>query len=522
MPQTTNLYLKKFFSHIKRHKNYVLLSILLIIHTTGTLIWLSKDNLPPHWDQLLHLTNTLHYTNLLHEKNLIAFLVGAYTYYPPLLYQTTSIFWLLFGPVSWAPHLITILLTWGTTVLTYLLGKKLFSSRVGIIAAGVTLFLPITTSFSKDYMLDIPLTFFFLLATYLLLENPYISTKKAIFTGAILACGMLTKWTFAAFIILPFLLTTVQSFHSAEKTKAWLKNTSTMALTVLLLAAPWYITHLSEFLRDAQFNAFIVPKAEHDPVPGSAVYFLYYLSVILNEYLYLPLFTLLVIGVAKLRRSKQKKATILSLGTLACTYFLFTLISNKDPRYLFPCIPFFALIIAFAINSIPHRGKKLAVLTCISIFLLIQFLGNTIDLNYFSTKIAIASPTRYIAFFTPADAPEYFKEKQILDAPILGEITFYNPFSYFSHLPRQENWHIKEIIADWVNNDNITIDVDNDIFFNKTLLLYEAEQQHKIVKEPSVNTPATRLICAQSRCPELPNCTPYLLPNNKTILSCPL
>ncbi len=532
-----DLYLiKKSNKYLKNPKpnyhDYLILFGIFLVFFIFNLIWFLRDNLPPHLDMTAHLSHAWEYYNILKNGNILNFLFKYYSYYPPLIYQLTAIFYLVAGQSIWITRSIILIFYFLIYFFTYLIGKKIFSRTTGITAALITLFLPINYIFSRDYLLDIPLTAWVLLTLYFLLQNPFTEKNKSIILGILLGCGFLIKWTFGAFIFGPIIFLILKpifsisySDPSAEQSVKQIRENRLINIVftlffAALIACPWYLTNIFNFFRDAYQNANIIPLVEKDPIPESVQYFLYYFEIILNEYLYLPLFLLIIFGIYKLIKSKQISIIFYFFSILIPVYIIFTAIQNKDPRYIFPIIPFFSILISYGIITINKFWKKILFFIFILGYLGIQFLGSIFNLGYLSNKIAIPSLNRYIVFYHPEPPPIYFQENSAWISSVLGEWVLYNPFSYFGRLPRKEDWHIEEIAKQVSDQDKVFIDVDNDVYFNKGLLEYfiqtdrntpwpvptQAEADISITKYP--------VDCKQEAISQ------YILPNKKEIFVC--
>jgi 4-amino-4-deoxy-L-arabinose transferase-like glycosyltransferase len=73
-------------------------------------------------------------------------------------------------------HLLTILMDTGTVILTFLIAKKLYGSKVGLVSAALLSVNPLHYCMSARVLVDVPLTFFVYLALLLLINQ-----KKVMF-----------------------------------------------------------------------------------------------------------------------------------------------------------------------------------------------------------------------------------------------------------------------------------------------------------------------------------------------------
>lgn len=113
-------------------------------------------------------------------------------FYPPLLYQTTALFYLIFPPGVES----AMLSQWGILIFSlYGLGKLLFSKTTGFLAVFFFLSCPLTLLWSYQYMLDLPAAAFTVLSFYLLLRSQdFTDSLYSRLFGLSLGLGMLLKW----------------------------------------------------------------------------------------------------------------------------------------------------------------------------------------------------------------------------------------------------------------------------------------------------------------------------------------
>lgn len=120
-----------------------------------------------------------------------------YTRYPPLLSLLISLSYKIFGVSQWATRLVPLIFTSASLALIFLIGSKLFSLRVGVLASLLALATPMVEYFGKNPSHE-PLTLFFILLAF----YGYIQAKTPLFlSGLILA--QISAW--AGYFLLPAL-----------------------------------------------------------------------------------------------------------------------------------------------------------------------------------------------------------------------------------------------------------------------------------------------------------------------------
>ena len=115
--------------------------------------------------------------------------------HPPLFPIIFSLTLKLPGPDLFVMRLVSVFFLAGTLVVTYLLGRELYSREIGYLAALLLLSFPLVIRLSAAAIMDIQLAFFFGLALLLsirLSRNP--SYRLAFITGLVIGLGLLTKY----------------------------------------------------------------------------------------------------------------------------------------------------------------------------------------------------------------------------------------------------------------------------------------------------------------------------------------
>lgn len=176
----------------------------------GVVLWIQADTTPPMWDQSVILKQSLHHYTLLKEQPIYKSIWGVvtdYYYYPPLVPSFAAILYYVFGNSSDTAVLAILpflgLLGWGV----YALGRFVWGSGVGLLAVFLTLTTPMVIGLSREFLLEIPLTAMVVVSLYILIRSRNLEDKRySMVFGVICGLGMLTKWTFAFYMIGPLVL----------------------------------------------------------------------------------------------------------------------------------------------------------------------------------------------------------------------------------------------------------------------------------------------------------------------------
>lgn len=273
-------------------------------------------------------------------------------YYPPLYHFIVGIgFYITIS--EYVGKFVTLLFSIGTIFLTFKIGKFLFNEKIGFISALLLAFSPIIVSHSAYVLVDIPVFFFSMLTLWFYL-NAFKTNKKIYYIlGAIsLSAGFLTKW-----FILPIIPALLFYLIIEKKYRKLIKNFLMSLLLVLVVLTP-YLIFVYKF--DIIQLMLIGPiragyAVEHDPQFYTIQGWLWY-PITLMKQLSLPiglasLATLFLFIIKKMENWKFLLIWFLSF------YIIFTIIPNKDPRYILSYLPVFLFSFAYFFEKLIFKNK---------------------------------------------------------------------------------------------------------------------------------------------------------------------
>jgi len=420
--------------------DYVFLFGLVLVHFVANFIWLKIDTLPPHWDASNHLMNSLYYFQLLSQffhSGDISFLkqfLGISFYYPPFVYWLVIPWYVLFGKSDDIASLSNIIFIFILIFSTYGIGKKIWGRKIGLLSALLISTFPIILTQCKEFQLDFPLTAMVTLSFYLLLRTEnFKNLKFSILFGIASGFGMLTKWTFAGFLIVPTILIMAQSIYELFKTQKekrdWriLLNFGLSILIFFFVAGPWYFHNLA----DLKIRFGLISQSgifEGDPPINSWPSFVWYFWALINYYFYLIGLIPLIFGLIFLIKKESIKKNWLLVISVVASYLIFTFFRNKDVRYITPILPFLIILATYWIKYLPKKIEFIPVIYFI--FLAIFF--------FWSVNFGFK--------FIPV------KKAITLDQQ---NIIIYAQYGYFIGNPVRQDWPNKQILKDMVNETKI-------------------------------------------------------------------
>ncbi len=279
----------------------------------------------------------------------------------------------MFGANELAVRAPSVILSTIAVYLTYLIGKWMFSSKIGLIAAVFHalngFIIELTGGAVPSDHIDVSYLFWIELAmlfsvysSYKLAEGSGKRTQFAFLIGVILGICILCKWL-PCLIIVP-----VYAILHWKQSKTLL-HSALLLLTGLLVAAPWQVyaafTFPQEYWYEMNFNSRhlyeVIEEQGH-----SMLYHFDLARIIWNELVYLPFFWLLYKGV------KKSTQPLLALTTwILLPYLFFTLAATKMPAYTLFCGPAIFITQALFLESLDEiRFKSIKVVLTAAFLLL--------------------------------------------------------------------------------------------------------------------------------------------------------
>ena len=308
----------------------------------SNLVWIAIDTRPAFWDMAVHQSGALRILDAFAEGGIAAiaaipFLTGSY---PPLYHSIVAVFYTIFGVSPDAAQLANIPATAVLMGSVYRIGKRLMPSLGAATAAVLVAFYPLVVWLSRETVVDYWLLAMTALAGWLLLEtDEFRNRNRTLLFGLACGLGMLTKWTFGLFLVLPTLWLARHRWRRAFPA----------AIVAAVVSATWYawnVRTLSTLLTINTAGAL----AEGDPPRLGGQALLFYLRALESYQLFLPLFLVFVAGLFRLYRHFGPAWVPVILWALGGWAGLLVFL-NKDPRYSVPLLPVMALVSAGWIST---------------------------------------------------------------------------------------------------------------------------------------------------------------------------
>ncbi|WP_373531634.1 ArnT family glycosyltransferase [Vampirovibrio sp.] len=145
----------------------------------------------------------------------------------------------VFGSAYWPVWTLNLVLSGLIMVLIYLLGQRLFSRSVGLIALALSAFQPQLISYSALFASELPTLYFYLLLSWLILESRQPKLPNWLHwagLGVVLYTAVLTRSTALVFGMLAVLTVL---FFRRDDWKANVKGLAVFGVTASLLLSSW-------------------------------------------------------------------------------------------------------------------------------------------------------------------------------------------------------------------------------------------------------------------------------------------
>lgn len=283
--------------------------------------------------------------------------------HPPLVFLIQNWSMKIFGETVFGFRLPSAIFGILSVYLVYLLGRKLFSEKTGLMASLLTAVTVNHVYVSRIGIQESYVIFFLLLTSYLFLKALELEDKYLLWTGVSLGFALLTKYT--TFVLVPIFLTyllilrTSQDLRIINKKRFWLG-----ALLTLLIFSPVIIYNIQLYRAVGHFDFQISYILGQDPevwqkAPGKEQIGTFadrirnFLPNLFksNSWLFTSIFILMIVKSVYLffkDRKLFRKKLFLDI-TLAWLVILLLFIGPTF-RFLTMLTPFLALKIAFFAN----------------------------------------------------------------------------------------------------------------------------------------------------------------------------
>lgn len=345
-------------SFAKKHQYTLALLVFLAIFSVASLYNLGYMSV--QWDEMPHLVGA---TMLSHGQTWDY--MTTYGYYPPVFDIVTTGYFQILGATQIAGRLVAVTFSLLAIGLLYEFTKRTYGQRNALIAAVLLGTMPGFFWLSRVTMLETMLIFFFTLVMFTFYSWLIKDTNKTlIFSGLALGIGVLAKYQIivAAIAMLFSIL-----FLSRKRLKLSLAKLLLIFVIVVLVVLPWFaMIYHYDGITKFQTLQYVMSEGGQDrpaysnrfqPVP------FYYLTEMTWPFkdiavhpISLPIFALGLSGLG-LFAYRRKKQDVFFLIWFLVVYVFFTIVPNRQWRYVTPLFPILAISAACFIMFLYGRVR---------------------------------------------------------------------------------------------------------------------------------------------------------------------
>lgn len=332
----------------RRVREWALVGAAFLLLAGVVAVWTAIDRRPPEWDHANHLERAVLCERDLRAGDVRAILERS-SFYPPLVLCLAGAASMAM-PMEMAAGLVMVASVGLGMAAVYLLGRGAGGGPAGVAAALLFASAPFVVFSTLRFQLDLPLAAMVALALVSLkATETFTRPGRAAVFGLVCGLGMLTKPTFALYLLAPTALLVVRGRGRG------LAGAALAVLVAAVLSLPWFGPRL--FGLGAQFDARAFAQAAESGHPealtlaGLAFYprWLAY-QVGLGAAIVFGI----GLGVSALRRQW------FLLGSVVVPFVVLELVRNKNLRYALPLLGAVAVLAALGLGALPDRVRRLA------------------------------------------------------------------------------------------------------------------------------------------------------------------
>ena len=364
---------------------------------------------------------------------------GAFWSKPIMIFWLAYPFYSILGDTEWAARLPMAFVGLFGVLMTCWFMSRLYTRRVGLLAGLLLITSPTYFLISRAYMVDIPFVVFMWVGVgFLLLGEKENRPKWYYLFYVFMGLSSLAKG------LTPLILVGGTIFFYCLVSMDWAlllrMKLIRGAVIYLAVAAPWYgymITkygtfYIKKFFWDHHFER---AMGKLDKPDDTFEMFVIYFSIgILPWITFLPQAIMTMLPWRRHEADKSKIELFFLMGFLVCFTF-FSVISTKFPHYIFPAVPFTAMIIALYIDRLfteNDRGQLNRITFFIALLVLAIIAPDLLDQKNYRTLFYFITTERLQDWHpNVADPTSFFSGVFICWGVVLGVAMIWRRFNRY-------------------------------------------------------------------------------------------
>lgn len=368
-----------------RRPDAALFALLLTI--VWTILWVIGARREGLWDQLPNWDWSNYHSSALIIKQRItehgfAGLVDGYLHaagsHTPFLQLTSALAMFIFGESRFAAESVLILYTFIFAWASLRAIERVFDASTARWAMALYFCFPVLIIVSRIYLLEHPMSAFFSLSIWMMIESEGFSKwKPSILFGVFAGLACVTRLMGFVYFTGPAVVGFLWIMRRPDKKAAFIKY-FTAGIISLLIAASWYVENFEDIRRyvggvtfGARAKAF---TGGSSPVSFQTIY--YYLSWIIYEGPGVPLAAILAafgVYVTFTKNRARLWSRPMAAGLLLAIVSFLTLFPSGQrvgARYFLPLMPILAVFFVRIVLCIPIAGLRRAAAIATAVFAL--------------------------------------------------------------------------------------------------------------------------------------------------------
>jgi len=264
-----------------------------------------------------------------------------------------------------------------TMIAAYLIGKSTAGNGVGAAAAIITAGTPVCAAYGRfatpDAMLMAATTWSIY---FLLLSDGLRRRAYSLASGAACGAAMMTKGYAFIYLIGPVAVTLISHWRVNKYLSARWMGPALFVLGFFTICGGWFIPRLGDLVDILLFHATDYSEAYRIGYTDARIFFL---SEFAGHWS-IPLTAAIICAVVALIADRNRPPqTWLILSWFAFPALVFAFAPATYSRFLFPCLPASALLVAIFLGRLQKRWVALVALTAICVYMIA--LGSVLSFN---------------------------------------------------------------------------------------------------------------------------------------------
>jgi hypothetical protein len=277
-------------------------------------------------------------------------------FYPPFFYMSAAPFLMLFGASHAVSQAVVTLYGFAVGIFAYLIASRSMDRLSAVALAVAMLCLPAMALWSRQVQIDVPAIALLLATAYCLLRHLEGARPGWLFATAIcLGLAILTRAQ-AVYAVPPVLFIQYVWRHRAP---APLRLRMLALVLMSLLALP-SLAMVAYFSRINQSQVTDMPGMPKLMTLENWTWYAQQLPDQLGRPALALVITGMVAAIVLAARRRMCLPSTIALSFCICSWIMFSLISNKEPRFNLPSLPFLLLFAAIALGRLEPLLARIA------------------------------------------------------------------------------------------------------------------------------------------------------------------